>query len=92
MRAGEAHPPDALHVADGAEQVGEERTATGEVPSVGVDVLTEERHLGHPPVGQRGHLADELLEGPRDLPPRTDGTMQKAQELSQPVWMVTHAA
>ena len=24
--------------------------------------------------------------------PRTDGTMQKAQLLSQPIWMVTHAA
>ena len=24
--------------------------------------------------------------------PRTDGTMQKAQLLSQPTWMVTHAA
>jgi hypothetical protein len=24
--------------------------------------------------------------------PRTAGTMQKAQELSQPIWIVTHAA
>ena len=24
--------------------------------------------------------------------PRTAGTMQKAQELSQPIWMVTQAA
>ena len=24
--------------------------------------------------------------------PRTEGTMQKAHELSQPVWMVTQAA
>ena len=57
MRAGEADPPDALHRTDLAQEIGEERSATGRLTSA----------------------------------PRTAGTMQKAHELSQPIWMVTHA-
>ena len=64
-----------------------------EVPAVGVHVLAEQRDLDH----ARGRAsaptsATMSSRGRLTSGPRTEGTMQKAQELSQPVWMVTHAA
>ena len=65
--AGEPDPADALHRADRPEQVGEERASPGQVPPVGVDVLTQQGDLGHAPVGQDLDLGDELGEGSRRL-------------------------
>ncbi len=67
VRAGEAHPPDALDGADGPQQRGEERAAPGQVAAVGVHVLAEQRDLGHPPPGQLLDLVDDDLEGTRHL-------------------------
>ena len=93
VRAGEADAPDALDRAHGTEQVGEERAALRDVAAVGVHVLPEQRHLGDPAAGEQLHLGHDVVEGPAHLRARArTGTMQKAQELSQPVWMFTQAA
>ena len=65
--AGEPDPADALDRADRPQQVGEQGTAPGQVPSVGVHVLAEQGDLGDPPAGQVGHLGHQLVEGPADL-------------------------
>ena len=88
--------------ADRLQQLGEQRPHPGrgvaalpgrehEVATVGVDVLAEERDLGDAVGGECLDLGDDVGERPADLAPRTAGTMQNAQELSQPIWMVTHA-
>jgi hypothetical protein len=77
--AGVADPAHALDVADGAQQVGEEgpdphvvAPAPGgqrEVTPVGVDVLTEQRHLHHPVGHELAGFGDEVVERPADLRP-----------------------
>ena len=67
MRAGEPHPADPRHRPDRPQQLGEERAAAGQVPSVGVDVLAEQRDLGDPSAGQDLDLGHEVVEGAADL-------------------------
>ena len=46
-----------------------------------------------PSADRRGDLVDDARRSGRLISlPRTAGTMQKAQELSQPTWMVTQPA
>ena len=102
VRAGEAHPLDAVDRTDRPQEVGEERPhphllarpppGQGEVAPVGVHVLAEQRDLGDALAGQHPHLVDQPVEGLADLGAAHGGTMQKAQELSQPIWIVTQAA
>ena len=79
---------------DRAQQVGELRAvlAGAEVATVRVDVLTEERDLAarRRPRAPRPRARCRRAGGspPR---PRTIGTMQNVHELSQPIWIVTHA-
>ena len=102
MRAGEADAADAGHRADGAQQVGEQRAqlrvgvavvagAQLEVAAVAVHVLAEQRDLGDALAGELLHLGDDVAERTADLGAADAGTMQKAHELSQPIWMVTQA-
>ena len=65
----------------------------GDVAAVAVDVLAEQRDLSgdadggqQPPARTRSRRMELLVSLPR-----TEGTMQKAQALSQPTWMVTQA-
>ena len=67
MRAGEAHAPDAVDRAHSPEQLGEQRAALRDVSTVGVHVLTEQRHLGHPALGQEVHLGHDIVERPAHL-------------------------
>ena len=67
VRAGEADAPDAVHRADGAQQLGEERPPLRDVAAVGVHVLPEQRHLGHPAPGEQLHLRHDVVEGPAHL-------------------------
>jgi hypothetical protein len=104
VRAGVAHPTDALHRPDGAQQVGEQRPdarttsspglagGEGEVAAVGVDVLAEQGDLGDAVGGEALTSATSRSKGRLISGPRTAGTMQNAQLLSQPIWMVTQAA
>ena len=92
MRAREADPADAVDRAHGPQQLGEQRAAAGQVAPVGVDVLAEQRDLGDAPAGQARDLGHDVVEGSAHLGPAHRGTMQKAHELSQPIWIVTQAA
>ena len=67
VRTGEADAPDALDRPDGAQQIGEQRAALGEIAAVGVHVLPEQRHLGHPGAGQLRHLGHDLVPGAAHL-------------------------
>ena len=84
VRRREAHPTDAVDAPGRLEQVGEER-AQGDrtvaiaarrpldVPAVAVDVLAEQRHLGHAVGGERLDLVDDLGERTTDLLPAHGG-------------------
>ena len=63
-----------------------------EVAAIAVDVLTEERDLADAVSGEITRFVDKFAEGTRDLGPRTAGTMQNAQVLSQPIWIVSQPA
>ena len=88
--------PDASDAVDGVDrpqQVGEPRCVlTGaEVTPVRVHVLSEQGDL-------RDAVGCQLLDLAQTSPrrrltsrPRTIGTMQNVHELSQPIWIVTHA-
>ena len=39
----------------------EQGAAPRDVAAVGVDVLAQQRHLGHPPLGQQPHLGDDVV-------------------------------
>jgi len=89
--------PDAADAGDGVdgpEQVGEARLvlAGPEVAPVGVDVLAQQGDLGNAVGGELGDLPDDVAEPAALLLAPDGGTMQKAQVLSQPIWMVTQAA
>ena len=77
------------------EQVGELRPVLpgAEVAAVGVDVLAEQRDLDARR-RRRARSTSWTMSPMRRLTsaPRTIGTMQNAHELSQPIWIVTHAA
>ena len=95
VRRREADALDAVDRVDRAQQVGELRPvlARAEVAAVGVDVLAEQRDLD----ARRRRRAPRpraTMSPMRRLTsrPRTDGTMQNAHELSQPIWIVTQAA
>ena len=77
----------------GAQEVGELRSvlARAEVAPVGVDVLAEQGDLAHAVGRELLDLVDDVAQAPAHLGPRTLGTMQKVHELSQPIWIVTHA-
>jgi hypothetical protein len=62
-----------------------------EVAAVGVDVLAEQGDLGDAVGGERSTSATMSAKGRLISAPRTAGTMQNAQLLSQPIWMVTQA-
>ena len=49
--------------AHGPQQIGEEGAAPGQVAAVGVDVLAEQGHLGHPRAGQAADLATRSSKG-----------------------------
>ncbi len=67
IRAGEAHPPDPIHAAHGAKQIGEIVPAV----MVAVDRLTEQRDFGCALPRERFGLDDDVLETPTPLgPPR----------------------
>ena len=63
----------------------------GEVAAVAVDVLAQQGDLGDAVRGEPLHLGDDSSNGRLISRPRTAGTMQKAQVLSQPIWIVTQA-
>ncbi len=79
MRAGEAHAPNALDLADRPQQVREQRTHAArsarpprrqrEVTAVGVHVLAEQRDLGDAGGGEPLDLGDEGVERAADLRP-----------------------
>ena len=92
MRAGEAYAPDAFDPPDGAEQFGEERSAPGDVAPVRIDVLPNRVTSVTPRRASSPTSATISSMGRLTSGPRTAGTMQNAQELSQPVWMLTQAA
>ena len=95
MRRREADALDAVDRVERAQQVGELRAVLpgAEIAAVGVDVLAEQRDLD-----ARRRAASSstscTMSPMRRLTslPRTDGTMQNAHVLSQPIWIVTHAA
>ena len=63
-----------------------------EVAAVGVDVLAEQRDLDDAVGGELLDLVHDVAHAPADLGARAPlGTMQNAHELSQPIWIVTHA-
>ena len=73
MRAGEADAPDALHGTDGPQELGEEGPAPGQVATVGVDVLPQQRDLGDPPQRQQLDLGHDVVEGAAHLGPADRG-------------------
>ncbi len=64
MRAREADPLDARDRVDGAQELGEARA---DVTPVGVDVLSEQRHLADASFGKPCHLRQDLAGTARDL-------------------------
>ena len=93
MRRREADALDAVDRVDRAQQVGELRPVLpgAEIAAVGVDVLAEQRDLDHAVARELLDLVHDVAHPAADLAARTDGTMQNAQELSQPIWIVIHA-
>ena len=83
MRAGEPDAADALDLADGAQQLGEQRAqpiglavaaaSRLQVAAVAVDVLPEQRDLGDTVGGQLLDLGDDVGERPADLGPAHGG-------------------
>ena len=67
--------------------------AGGQIPAVGVDVLAQQGDTSTVPAPARPSTSATIWPKGRLISgPRTAGTMQKAQLLSQPIWMVTQAA
>ena len=69
VRTGEAHPADAVGRAQRAQEVGEERPPPGQVATVRVDVLPEQRDLDGAGGGERRGFLDDLRERTADLAP-----------------------
>ena len=67
VRTGEADALDALDATDRAQEVSEERPASGDVAPVGVDVLTEQRDLGDARRGEHLGLHHQVTERSTDL-------------------------
>ena len=94
VRRREADALDAVDRVERAQQIGELRAELpgAEVAAVGVDVLAEQRDLDDAVSGELLDLGTMSPMRRLTSRPRTDGTMQNAQELSQPIWIVTQAA
>ena len=82
MRRGEANAFDAVDRVDGAQQVGEFELTFW--PS---SVISETPSAASVSTSCTMSPMRRLISRPR-----TDGTMQNAQALSQPIWIVTQAA
>src|SRR3546814_9921389 len=102
VRARVAHPPDALHGSDVAEQLGEERSdlgvaaglagREGEVAPVAVHVLTEEGDLVNASSAAEAHLWVDSSKRPADLFAPHPGPNAKPPGVSAANWMGTPPA
>ncbi len=57
-----------VHLAERTQQLRKQRASSGDVATVGVDVLAEHRDLGDAGLGEHGRFAHEILQGAADLP------------------------
>jgi hypothetical protein len=91
VRAGEAHPLQAVDLAAGAQQLAEGEPVA-ELDAVGVDVLPEQGDLDDALVDERLDLGEDVAGSTVGSLPRRLGTMQKVQVLLHPTLIDTHAA
>ena len=102
VRTGEPHSTNTIDGTNISEQLRKQRAEPGiglaglacgqlQIAPVAVDVLAEQRHFGDTVRCQLLGFSDDVGIRSRNFGPRTAGTIQKAQLLSHPIWMVSQA-